>query len=114
MRISEHASGMYEFENMIVYIKTCEIYASSHHEIVQITYQLSFQILKYQENFKRTLSKMNNQAAWLKASKAPLEVSPAPYTLPDVNEVIIKNAAVGLTVGMFTLKNYSQRLANLI
>ena len=51
---------------------------------------------------------MNNQAAWLKASKAPLEVSSAPYNLPDANEVIIKNAAVGLTIGMFNLKNYQQ------
>lgn len=48
---------------------------------------------------------MNNQGAWITASKAPLKVSSAPYTKPEANEVIIKNAAVGITLGETSLQD---------
>ena len=46
---------------------------------------------------KMPSSSHTNSAAWLSAEKArPLDVRSAPYTPPKENEVVIKNAAIGL------------------
>ena len=37
-----------------------------------------------------------NQAAWLNASKSTLEVGPAPYTHPGSDQLVIRNAAIGI------------------
>ncbi|THV93746.1 GroES-like protein [Aureobasidium pullulans] len=37
-----------------------------------------------------------NQAAWLNASKSALEVGPAPYTHPGPDQLVIRNAAIGI------------------
>jgi NADPH:quinone reductase-like Zn-dependent oxidoreductase len=37
-----------------------------------------------------------NTAAWLRAENTPLEIGPAPYTLPGPNELLIKNHAIAL------------------
>lgn len=40
-----------------------------------------------------------NTAAWLTAEKArPLEVKSAPYTSPEKDEIVVKNAALGLNL----------------
>lgn len=38
----------------------------------------------------------SNSAAWLTATKAPLEIKSAPYTSPKDNEIVIKNGAVAI------------------
>ncbi|KAK8023337.1 zinc-binding oxidoreductase [Apiospora marii] len=42
------------------------------------------------------MSQPENQAVWLNASKAPLEVGPAPYTNPGPGQLVVKNAAIGI------------------
>ena len=37
-----------------------------------------------------------NEAAWLPAYGAPLEVKPAPYTAPSADEIVVKNHAVAI------------------
>lgn len=38
----------------------------------------------------------SNNAAWLTAKGKPLEIRPAPYTPPEENEIVIKNAVVAV------------------
>jgi NADPH:quinone reductase-like Zn-dependent oxidoreductase len=38
----------------------------------------------------------SNEAAWLNAQKAPLEVKPAPYPTPAEDELVIKNGAIAI------------------
>jgi NADPH:quinone reductase-like Zn-dependent oxidoreductase len=39
---------------------------------------------------------LSNDAAWLRAPATPLEVGPAPYTPPGLQEIVIKNGAVAI------------------
>jgi len=38
----------------------------------------------------------SNNAAWLPAAGARLEMKPAPYTPPRENEIVVKNRAVAI------------------
>lgn len=41
---------------------------------------------------------LSNQAAWITEAKAnPLTVKAAPYVDPEANEVVVKNAVIGIT-----------------
>jgi NADPH:quinone reductase-like Zn-dependent oxidoreductase len=50
---------------------------------------------------------MSNQAAWIKAPKAPLSVEPAPKAKASLGEVVIKNAFVAINPVDWKIQEYA-------